>query len=511
MRDNVQLSANVARALRLLALGLLALWTLFRLDRPIGDGDEAIHAEILRQMLRTGDCLHTRWYGIVLHERPPLMYWLALPFAAVSSSEIGIRMSSALMSFLTLILVYRLSCRLWAQPAAALTGTILLAGAPSYHDYTRTLMSEAPYLLAVTVGLWGSVLALREPRGLLLAAAGLGAGIAIKSLGGALPLLALAPWLLWAQLKHRSLRTLLGACAIFLTLALPYFAFSYLADPEQFLREHIGFHLLQRAGGGGTLGMSGGLLAYAFSIPIRDGPWVAAWLLTSSAAGLVLGASARSQERQALLLLSSFALLFFLAMSCIGTRLPHYMLPIYPAAALACSGALAHGSTHWPRLQRPIWRVLAPALAAFMLVMSLRYAGGTGVLFERPYGKVLGTKARELAPHERLYVYEWYGMSVGYYADRPIVLLTRQATRFAALNIPEGALARAHVPALVPPLPAAPGASILIAGHVNDLSHSSWFKVETLLAAAPPYFLARARIAAAGSEQVTRSQPAPPP
>jgi hypothetical protein len=68
-----------------------------------------------------------------------------------------------------------------------------------------------------------------------------------------------------------------------------------------------------------------------------------------------------------------------------------------------------------------------------------------------------------------------------------------------------GAIARAHAAALVPPLPAAEGASIVIAGHVADLSHANWFKISEILAAAPPYFLARAIVLAPGSAQATLS------
>ena len=506
MRDNVQLSPKLARTLLVLAFALLALWTLFGLDRPIGDGDEAFNAEVLRQMLRTGDVLHMRWYGVDLHERPPLTYWLALPFAAISSSEIGIRLSSALLSFVTLLLTYRISVRLFSQPLAALTGTILLAGEPSYHDYTRTLMSEAPYLVGITLALWGSLLALRDARGLLLAAAGLGVCFAVRSFGGALPLLALAPWLLWAYKQHGDLRTLLRAGAIFLALALPYFVISYLADPEQFVNEHIGFHLVKRLHGAETFGISGGPLAYVYSIIQRDGPWVVLWISGSLVGGFVLALSGRSPQRQALLLLCTYTLLFFGAMSVIGTRIPHYILPIYPALALLSSAVLAHVIEHWTAL----WRVLVPALATWMLVINTRFPGGHAVLFETPYGKMLGTKARQVDPHAPLYVYEWYGMALGYYADRRIVLLTSQPARFKALNLPGHALARAHVAALVPPLPAAPGQRILIAGHVNDLSHASWFKVDDILAAAPPYFLAHAVVEAPAADSGKLSRVAPP-
>jgi 4-amino-4-deoxy-L-arabinose transferase-like glycosyltransferase len=481
MPGNVSPSPNAARALRLVAWAMLALWTLFGLDRPIGDGDESMHAEILRQMIRSGDYLHTRWYGVVLHERPPLIYWLALPFAQLSSSEVAVRMSCALMSFGTLLLIYRMACRLWAQPNAALFGSILLAAVPSYHVYTRTLMSEAPYLLALTVALWGSIRALEDRSGLLLAAAGLGAAMAIKSLAAAVPLLALAPWLAWAQYRRGSVRSALAGIGIFLALAAPFFVLSYLEDPALFVREHIGFHLLQRARGG-VLGMGGGLLAYARSIPYRDGPWITLLLLA------VVGASAHLR-RSPLLLLSSYIVLFFVAMSLIGTHLPHYILPIYPAAALAAAGVLS-------QLQRPLWQALAPALAGLTLVASLPYSGGRDALFERPFGKILGQKARELPRDRPLYAYEWYGLSLGYYADRPVVLLTALPERFASINFPMGAIARAHAAALVPPLPAAEGESIVIAGHVSDLSQAKWFTISNVLAAAPPYFLAEARIQA---------------
>src|ERR1700755_339170 len=76
-----QLSPALRRTLlALFWLAIVAL-TALGLDRPVGDGDESMHAEILREMLRSGDVLHTRWYGVALNERPPLVYWLPAPFS----------------------------------------------------------------------------------------------------------------------------------------------------------------------------------------------------------------------------------------------------------------------------------------------------------------------------------------------------------------------------------------------------------------------------------------------
>ena len=491
MPGNVQPSLHAARALRLAVWAMLALWTFVGLDRPIGDGDESMHAEMLRQMVRTGDLLHTRWYGVVLHERSPLTYWLALPFAALSSSEIAVRSSSALMSFGILVLIYRTACRLWSQPTAALTACVFLAAIPSYHVYTRTLMSESPYLLALTIALWGAIRAQEDRRGLLLAAAGLGAAVAIKSLAAAAPLLALAPWLVRAQLRHGGARSAASALLVFLALAAPFFVFNYLEEPELFVREHIGFHLLERAQRS-TMGMGGGFFTYAHSIVYRDGPFIGALI------ALILLASAyfgRRRQLRILWLVTSYVALFFVAISLVRTHSAHYILPIYPPVALAAAGVLSHGFARSPR---QLWHVVAPALAGVLLLASLPYSGGRDALLERPFGKILGQKARELPKHERLYAYEWYGLALGYYADHPVVLLTAQRDRFESINFRMGPIERAGAAALVPPLPAAEGQTIYIAGHVADLSGTKWLTIGNILAAAPPYFLAEARIVADG-------------
>jgi 4-amino-4-deoxy-L-arabinose transferase-like glycosyltransferase len=223
----------------------LALWTLLGLDRPIGNGDESLHAEILRHMLRSGDFLRTRWYGVTLHERPPLTYWLAAPFAFLSSSEIAVRASSALASFVTLLIVYRAALQLWAQRTAAVCAALLLAGVPSYHCLTRTLSSEAPYVLALTCALIGTIWAQRDARALTGALAGLGAATALKGVAVIVPMLALTPWLVRAHALHGDRRSLAYALAVFALLALPYFIIGMLLDAPAFLHQNAEFHMLK--------------------------------------------------------------------------------------------------------------------------------------------------------------------------------------------------------------------------------------------------------------------------
>lgn len=469
----------------------LAWWTGLELDRPIGNGEESMHAEILRHMLRSGDYLRTRWYGVVLHERPPLTYWLAAPFARFIPSEPGLRMSSALASFATLVTVYRAALKLWSHHSAALCATLLLAGVPSYHLLTRTLLCEAPFVLALTFALLATIWAQRDARALIGAAAGLGVAAALKGLAVAVPLLALAPWLWRANSLHGDRRTLLYALTLFALLALPFFVLGFVLDAPQFLRQHAEFHLLKRAQPGYLGGLGGGAFTYLRSLQYRDGPAMTGLMGSGAVLALWYG---RDPARVTLTILGSYALAICVLTSLLGTRSAQYMLPMYPAAMLAVAGVLAMASERFERLREPMWALWLPLLALLVVFASQRYAGGREGLFESSYGKVLGEKARQLARNQRLYAYEWNGLSLGYYADRPVMLLTDQPARFSAMNFDIAAVARAKVAVLVPPLPAPSGTRVLLVGHKQTLRHAGWFRVEQVVAEDPPFQLVQARV-----------------
>lgn len=484
VRDNRAVAAFARRAADALFWQLLALWTVLGLDRPIGDGDECYHAQVLREMLRSGDYLHARWYGAITYERPPLMYWLAAPFSALVHGEVGVRLSSALAGLLTLGVVYHVAWSLWQRRSVAVVAVLLLAGAPSYHVFTRSFMSDPPLLLALTLALAGTIWAQRERRALPLAAAGLGMAFAIGSFAAGVPALALLPWLARAQLRHGDRRTLLTGLLTLSALALAPIALGLWLDSERFVREHFMSNLLQHG--------SVRVFAYARSIVDRDGPLVAAWLALGSAGALVLGL--RSRER-ALQIAGSYALADLVLMSLLGPRAPQSVLPLYPAAALGAAGVYAAALRRFERLRAPLWAASVPAIALVIGLASQHFGGGSDDLFERPEGKILGLRARSIAqPGERVYLYEWYGFALGYYAEHRVELLTSSPERFAQLHVAGGSIARAKAAALVPPPPAASGSRILIAGNAADLNRTSWLEMGQVLAAVPPYSLAYATV-----------------
>jgi 4-amino-4-deoxy-L-arabinose transferase-like glycosyltransferase len=480
----------------LLLWGLLFLFSLGGLDYPVGDGDEAIHAVILQEMIASGRFLRTTWQGAPHLFYPLLPYWLGSIFAQLIPNEAGLRMSSALASFATLVVVYRGSVALWGSRAGAAMATILLAGAPVFHTYTRSFMTDAPFVLAVAIATVGAARAQREPAQLRVALVGLGAAVACKSLAAAIPGVALLPWL-WGPMRRAGVRSVAASLGLAAAFALPFYVISFAQYGDQFWREHFLYNVVGRSRGGLAIqyGLQGGVEAYLLWLPRVEGPAVVAWLAAGSLGAVGIGSLARQRT---LLLLGLTATTIFVLWSLLSTRLLHYVLPAYPAAALAMAGIYELVAARWPLVARPLARPLAPALGVLVLLTSVQYSGGSGWLLQGRRGRDLGLLAARVGRgDEPVYALEWYGPSLAYYAERRAVLLTHNRKHFEALKIPYVMAARAAY--LVPPAPVPVGTSILVTAPMQDLMQAPWLRVEEVLGASPPCVLARATVITPGA------------
>jgi 4-amino-4-deoxy-L-arabinose transferase-like glycosyltransferase len=484
---------------RLLAWGLwfwLLTFTFFGLDHAIGDGDECVHASALRDMMRAGDYLHLRYHGVLTLERPLLPYWLAAPFAWLIPNEPGFRMSSAIASFASLLVVFGGARRLWRRTDAALFGVLLLAGSPSFHAYSRALMSDPPMLLSICLAIVGAVRMLTDPRALSLVAAGTGLAIACKSLIVAVPIVALAPWVVFVFVRRADGAIRLRACAWFAATALPYYALGFALHGARFGREHFLQSLIGRAVDSGGIGMPGGKLAFVRWIPEAEGPLTAAWLAIGIFGGIAWGVYRRRTD---LLLLGCYALMVIACMSLLATRLPHYVLPAYPAAALAAAGLYAALIDRPAFGEHTLFVLIGPALGLLILLVSRAYPGGNQYLLQGNAGRDLGRIARtSTEPGQTLYAYEWYGPSLKFYAERPLVLLTANEQRYRVVKPFVEAIQ------LVPPPPLPVGGAIVIAGEARALSQTPWLKVDEVLGFSAPRFLARAHVVGFMTEGGTR-------
>jgi 4-amino-4-deoxy-L-arabinose transferase-like glycosyltransferase len=404
-RPPLQASAPTpARAwlLSALALALLCWLAFFHSLGALGlmDKTEALFVEVAHQMHQRNDWVTPWWNGERFFDYPVWGYWMvALSFRLFGVSEWAARLPVALAASAVVVAAYLflLSWPVAPEPplrrhGRALLGASVLATSPGWIGWGRTSTTDMFLSSAISLALFGFLLALRHRRhpwldplgrvgfALFSAVAVLAKGPVGLLLPGLVIVVFLTLTAQWgAWLRPRSL---LAMALLFLGVALPWYAAAARANGTDFLAGFLGFSNLQR-----------------FTTVIYDHPgppwfylpWVLLLLLPWSL--FLPGAigslrfwrpdrwlqSTGSDEQRALTQLPLFLLLWLVVMvaffSAAATKLPGYILPALPAGALlvalwwqplsAPSGAGDGPPLAWP-LRAAGWvnAVLLAALAA---------------------------------------------------------------------------------------------------------------------------------------------------
>ena len=442
---------------------LLALVTWSGQDRPFGNGDEVIYAQGVREMRASGEYAFVPWQGTLTVQRPSTPYLLsALSSGVAGENPRALRFPATLFSLAILVLVFALLWRGHARYETAASAVILCAGAPSFHLFSRSLLSDPMLCVGVTLALYGTWQAVSSGRGFGWAGLGLLIAGLAKSVAVAIPGLALAPWLLWAARTHKNWRGLGLAAGLSVCGLLPFFALGLSRFGTDFFSMHLAQNVIERGQGELPYGLPGGPLAYIKYLGAHDG-WAALLFLLAPLA-LVIGW--RRQDRL-LALLGSFVVVGFVVLSIYGMRLPHYLLILYPAAAAACALLLAIACEHYQGRSPLVWAV--PVVVSLALGLTGITQTPDEFFLPDPHAVALGKRAKEeKATPGPLYTLEWYAPSAAYYAERPWVMLSADKRVLAIVNS-TNLVRNAKVARAIPPVPEAPylvvGLEEVVRGH----------------------------------------------
>jgi 4-amino-4-deoxy-L-arabinose transferase-like glycosyltransferase len=308
-----------------LSLALLAIAWFGTLGvRPLYKADESRYAEIPREMVASGDWITPRLNGFKYFEKPPLQYWATAAFFKVFEVEDwAARMWTALTGFAGLFLVLAAGNRLFGPPAG-LYAAAVLAGSPLY-----VMLGQINTLdMGLTFFLSGAVFAFALGHMFLFWAACALAMLSKGLIGIVLPLVTLALYILikrdWGLLVKMRL---LSGGALFLAIAAPWFIAVSLANDE-FLRFFFVQEHFQRF----TTEMHGRAHPAWYFLPILAAG-MAPWLLPL---GLAWFRSLRDKTQgfDPLLFLGLWALVVLVFFSASGSKLPSYILPMFPPLAL---------------------------------------------------------------------------------------------------------------------------------------------------------------------------------
>ena len=376
-------SRSAPRALLLIGLVAFAAFLPGLADLPVTDRDEGRYVMATKQMFETGDFIDIRNQDLPRHKQPAGIYWLqalAVTLAGQgTASPVGVYRLPSLLGAVAAALLAFWSFAPLVGRRAALLGGMLLATTLLLGVEARIAKTDAVLLAVTTLGLGVLVRAFLDPRAVrdsrlgLLFWVSVGCGAMIK---GPITLLVLAVGAAALCLVARGVRWLgalrpAAGVPIALAIALPWYVAITLRTDGAFFQTALGWNALGKVadvhqGHGGPPGFYAALVWVTF--------WPAAPILAATLGWI--WAARRRREVQALLAL---VLPLWIVFEAVATKLPHYVLPTYPALAMLVAlaltdlGTLARG--WWSRLVTHGFWLLPAGLLGAGLVLGVMFEG----------------------------------------------------------------------------------------------------------------------------------------
>jgi 4-amino-4-deoxy-L-arabinose transferase-like glycosyltransferase len=330
-----------------LAIIALALFVPGQISIQPMDRDEPRFAQASKQMLEAGDFVDIRFQNEARHKKPVGIYWLQTASVLVGKA-LGVedaerqiwlyRIPSLLGAVAMVLLTYWAALAFLSREGAMLAG-LMMAAAVLLGVEARLAKTDA-VLGALSVATMGflarAYLAARAPGispalgPLLIWLFWFVLGLSVLIKGPITPLMALIAILALA-IRDRDMRWVkslrpLSGFLILLLVAAPWFSLILMKSGWGFIEESIGKDMLAKVGSAQEKhGAPPGTYLGVF--------WVTFW----PAAPLALLAAAfawRERRDDGVAFLLAWIVPFWLILEAVPTKLPHYVLPLYPAIAI---------------------------------------------------------------------------------------------------------------------------------------------------------------------------------
>jgi 4-amino-4-deoxy-L-arabinose transferase-like glycosyltransferase len=308
---------------------------------PLIDPDEGRYAEIPREMLERGDLITPMLNYVKYFEKPVLLYWLnALSFTLFGENEFAARLACALSGLGTVLFTYHLG-REFFDRRTGLLATLVLGTGIGFLIQSRFILTDIPltFTMVVSLGCYGLAAVNGGPKKTTYYyLAYLFAGLAVLSKGligmvlpGAVIFWHIVLTRRWQLLKEMRL---LSGLFLFMLVTAPWFILVSVKNPEFarffFIHEHFTRFLTKVHGRYQPFWyfmpvLLVGMMPWSFLIPAAVKGW---WRNRREAGG---------EQRLFLVLWAGLIFIFF---SKSNSKLPSYILPIFPPLALLIASLL---------------------------------------------------------------------------------------------------------------------------------------------------------------------------
>jgi 4-amino-4-deoxy-L-arabinose transferase-like glycosyltransferase len=376
-------TASHLRATAFLLLCGLLLFLPGYFNIPAIDRDEARFAQATKQMVETGDFVDIRFQDDVRYKKPVGIYWLQSA-AVETASALGLpraqlriwvyRIPSLVGAIGAVLLTYWTALAFVTRRGAVLAA-LLMCSSVLLGVEARLAKTDAMLLLTVVTAMGALArVYLSWQRGEdpehpswswpAIFWTALAGGVLLK---GPLILMFVALTIVTLAILDRGaawlwrLRPVWGLVWT-LVLVLPWFVAIFWRAGETFFTDSIGNDMLSKLAAQETHGAPPGLYLLLF--------WITFWP-GAPLAGMATPAVWRARREPGAQFLLAWLVPSWIVFELVLTKLPHYVLPLYPAIAILTVGALERSvlSRSWLR-RGSAWWFAIPALASVIAVIG---------------------------------------------------------------------------------------------------------------------------------------------
>jgi 4-amino-4-deoxy-L-arabinose transferase-like glycosyltransferase len=394
-----------------LGAGSLAAW------------DEAIYAQVSKEMAQGSDWLTPHWEYKPWFEKPPLLMWVtALLYRVFGISEFWARVPSALSGIALIGVTYSIGKSAYHKNVGFLAAVVLLT---CYHfiSFSRFGTMEVMLTLFVYLAVYG-YLRLRDAdqKWWYLVWSSCALALMVKGAGGMIAPAAIMLALVFDGRFKASIQSkhfwLGGALA--LLIVVPWHVCMYLRYGRAFIDEYIGYHVIARS----TRALEGQASSHLYFIgKLVDGffPWC---LLVPFAVVSTLREKLKGQSGSWVLLLLS--LFVFGLYTLIPTRRPWYIVPLYPALGILIAAFIV--KLYQSHQSRPVYRRIIASACALLIIVGGAYSFISLYLNQKPAEPVarLARLAQSASPDDKdsLLLFSeaesFYAQVPLFYSNRPV-------------------------------------------------------------------------------------------
>lgn len=363
-------------------LGLLGVALLLYTDNlgqlPLRDWDEGIVAGVARNIWRAQPDSHVWLYPTINNSqpywnKPPLIHWLiANSYRWWGVNEWSTRLPPGILSAISVPVLYKVGREIFARQTEAIFSALVYLTLLPMVRHGRLAMLDGAITCWFLLTVWCLLRSRYQPRSLLGVGLGLGLTCLTKGLmmgvllGGILVI-----FLFWERPKLLWSGYFWGALVLGTIPAIAWYGLQYLHYGEQFLGVSLGEQTFNRIWQP-VSNRSSPPWYYLIEIVKYTMPW-----LLFLPGGIRLAIRARHSSWAKLTL--TWGVIYLIAVSMMVTKLPWYIIPIYPAFALLV-GANLGKIWHFQRsVYSYFWKIWWIFLALISWVGSIYFGA-----FARP-------------------------------------------------------------------------------------------------------------------------------